>query len=260
MRIALVTATIAALAIAAHADAPTAENLYNAGQTAYDAGDFTTAVAQWEESYARSKEPALLFNIAQAKRLSGDCPGAIATYKRFITADPTANQKPLAEDLARELEAKCGAKPIPIAEPPKPLKPTKPPKPTQTPYSVDRLMLVDGDRGRPKPGRSLKIAGIATSSTGVAIIAVGIGLGIHAQSVGDSVTSACRTSCDWTAWKDKDAAGRRDATIGHILDVAGAGAIASGAVLYYLGIRQESVSLSPATREGGLAISWSGSW
>ena len=66
------------LARAALADAPTAEQLYHAGQTAYDDKRYDDALAAWQKSYELSHLPALEFNIAQAYRLRGkpgDCAG-----------------------------------------------------------------------------------------------------------------------------------------------------------------------------------------
>ena len=106
MKIAFVTivfAAIAALTITAAAQPPTAENLYDEGQAAYDKADYGTAIARWQAAYDLSNASGLLLNLAQAKRLSGDCVGAITTYKRFIEADPTVYQKPLAEEFVREL-------------------------------------------------------------------------------------------------------------------------------------------------------------
>jgi outer membrane protein assembly factor BamD (BamD/ComL family) len=89
-------------------DALTAEDFYNAGQEAYDHGDYATAIAKWQTSYQLSSADGLLFNIAQAKRLAGDCRGALAEYRRFLAADPGAPQHALATDLASELAERCG--------------------------------------------------------------------------------------------------------------------------------------------------------
>jgi hypothetical protein len=92
------------------------------------------------------------------------------------------------------------------------------------------------------------------------LFVTGLALGKHASTLGDEVTSACSTSCDWEVQKDKDAAGHRDAAIGYTFDVIGIAAIAGGAVMYYLGDRANSVAVSPRPREDGAVVSWSGSW
>ena len=229
-----------------------AEGLYTEGQTAYDRADYATAIAKWQASYDVSKEAGLLFNLAQAKRLAGDCVGAIATYRRFDMADAdyTSDQHKLAKDFVRELKGTC---------------PTRPP-----PQIVDRptlgnalnlaTTLNDPKSNRPQSGRTWKIAGLVTGGVGVAVLTVGLTLGHHGTSIGDEVTAACQdpTGCDWAALKDKDAQGKREVAIGKVLDVAGVAVIAGGAIFYYLGIRQETLTVVPAP--GGGVVSWSGAW
>lgn len=234
---------------------PSAEDLYAEGQAAYDRTDYATAIARWQASYDLSGETALLFNLAQAKRLSGDCPGALATYRQFTAAaaaDSTSEQHKLAEDLTRELERKCPEQ-----------KPAAVPQPvavhtdhTDAPRSAERR----SEAGSAQPGRVWKIAGISTGGVGVVTLAIGLGLGYRGTSIGDEITSACRTNCDWEALQDKDARGRRYVEVGRVLDAIGVAAIASGAIFYYLGVRQEAITVAPTQRDGGAVVSWSGSW
>ncbi len=249
-----VIAVIAMIESAALANPPTAEDLYAEGQTAYDHGDFPTAIQRWRASYQLSGESGLLFNLAQAERLSGDCAGSLATYRKFVASDPdpASEQHRLAEDFTRELAPKCGAPATPHVDPQ--------PQPSLGSglNLVDRLSAHE-DRSDP-PGRSIRLAGLVTGSAGVVTIVTGLAIGHHAQTLAGDVTDACRTDCDWSAQAGKDAAGRRDATIGRVLDVAGAVGIAGGAVMYYLGVRGSGVLVAPTSDERGAAISWSGSW
>jgi tetratricopeptide (TPR) repeat protein len=241
----IIVAAIATLEVAAVADTPpSAESLYAEGQAAYDKADYGAAITKWQASFELSGESGLLFNLAQAKRLAGDCAGAFATYRRFMTADPdqTSEQHKLAADFARELAITCKPPTIPV-----PIDPQPQPK-------VDDRLTRHEDHGR-----AWRIAGIATGAGGAVAIVTGLVLGQHAQGLADEVTAACRTSCDWTVQKDKDAAGRRDATIGRVLDVAGVAAIAGGTVMYYLGVK-ENLTVTPAPGEHGAVLSWSGSW
>jgi len=213
--------------------APTAETLFNQGQAAYDHGDYTLAIDRWEEAYRLSKEPALLFNVAQAHRLANDCEQSLSSYKQFIALDPTSEQRPLADELVRELEPQCGAS-------------------THAP-------IADASSAPSRLGDQLKIAGTVTVGAGGVSIVVGLALGHHGQTLGDEVTRACSATCDWSAQKGSDAAGRRDAAIGYALDGLGAAAIVGGAILYYLGDRHSRVTVSRPSEGGGI-VSWSGSW
>ena len=256
MKIALLIVAIVALETAALAQ-PGAEDLYTEGKAAYDRADYKAAVAKWQASYDLSKESGLLFNLAQAKRLSGDCAGAIATYLRFVAADadPTSEQHKLAGDLVRELEGTCLAPKPAVIPPPKVVD-----RPTLGNGLNSSAGLNDRKSDRTQSGRAWKIAGLVTGGAGVVVFAVGLGLGHHGASIGDEVTAACATSCDWTALKDKDARGRRAVTIGKVIDAVGVAAIASGAIFYYLGIRQEALTVAPAPGGSGGVVSWSGSW
>lgn len=248
MKIALVIVTIALLGVATHADTPSPEVLYAEGQQAYDRADYATAIAKWQAAYDASHEGDLYFNIGQAKRLAGDCTGALAAYKSFIAADPTAAQKPLAEDLAHELEGKCGAKPVETTVP------------LQHVAQPDLGGGLNDHKQHRSTSRPLKIAAVSTGGASLAALAIGIGLGIHAQSLANEVSTACRTSCNWSQWKSKDAAGRNDASIGRALDVGGAIGMAGAAALYYLGARHRTITVVPVYREGGATVSWSRSW
>jgi hypothetical protein len=228
---------------------PRAEDLYAEGKTAYDRADYAVAIAKWQASYDLSKEAGLLFNLAQARRLAGDCIGAIATYRRFDTedADSTSDQHKLAKDFLRELEGTCVPQ-LPIVTTPPRTKPS-----FEGGSGVPRLN--DRESGR---GRTWKIAGLVTGGVGIVTITVGLGFGHHGAAIGDEITAACATSCDWATLKDKEARGKREVAIGKALDVVGVAAVAGGAVFYYLGMRQETLTVAPAP--GGGVVSWSGSW
>lgn len=249
MKIALVLATIVLLEITASAQ-PNAEDLYAQGQAAYERADYTIAIAKWQASYDLSKEAGLLFNLAQAKRLAGDCVGARATYRRFDEADPdvTSDQHKLAEDLARELDVTCDEPPAVV------------PRVGSTAVTPKLNVGVPRDDRTHRPGSTLRVAGLATGGTGIALLVTGLLVGRHARTLGDEVTSACTSVCAWSAQKGKDSAGRRAATIGYALDAVGAAAIACGTVMYYLGSRAASVRVVPAERRDGAVVSWSGSW
>lgn len=233
---------------------PSAEDLYTEGQTAYDRADFETATAKWQAAYDLSKESGLLFNLAQAQRQFGDCPRALANYRRYIADDEetASEQHRLAEDFERELEPMCGTMP-PIVASPK----TDQPKNDQ-PIRLNLANDLTSHKDR-RLDRTSKLAGIAIGGAGLALLATGVGLGHHGASIGGEVTAACTASCDWEELKDKDARGRRDVAIGRTLDGLGIAAIAGGAVLYYLGVRQNAVTLAPKGPEGAV-VSWSSSW
>lgn len=252
----IITIAIITLEVTASAQ-PSAESLYTEGQSAYDRADYKSAVVKWQAAYTLSKETDLLFNIAQALRLSGDCPAALSTYLRFIAldADAASEQHKLAEDLARELDRMCSITPSVM---------TGQTSTEREPDVGSELNLIPhlntSESETVQPGKKWKIAGLTAGGIGTVAIAVGLYLGHQGQAIGEEVTAACSVSCDWSAWKDRDAKGQRYVSIGRGLDVGGAIGVASGAVLYYLGVRQGALTIMPRASEGGGAVSWSGTW
>jgi tetratricopeptide (TPR) repeat protein len=73
-----------------------ADDLFRKGLEAYDGHRYREAIESFSRAYRRSHNTALLFNIAQAWRLLGDCSQATATYESFVAADPTSPDVPRA--------------------------------------------------------------------------------------------------------------------------------------------------------------------
>src|SRR5215471_6877228 len=93
-----------------------AKQLTEQGLAHYNVGEYDKAVDEFKRAYLLSKTPALLFNIAQAQRLKGDCKEALQSYKAYLRADPSANRAKIEARIA-EME-KC-VKEKPAETPPK---------------------------------------------------------------------------------------------------------------------------------------------
>src|SRR5690606_28579845 len=64
----------------------------------HDRGDYARAIAAFKEAYVLAPSPGLLFNLAQAYRLRGNCDDAALMYRRYIAAAPrSADERALAE-------------------------------------------------------------------------------------------------------------------------------------------------------------------
>jgi hypothetical protein len=63
-----------------------AEALFQRGVAAYDARAYPQAIESFKAAYALSKAPAILFDLAQTHRASGDCGRARETFDAFIAA------------------------------------------------------------------------------------------------------------------------------------------------------------------------------
>lgn len=256
MRAVLVVMIVLLLAPFARAESE-AERLYLQGQQAYDAQHWDDALVAWEKSYAISKLPALLFNIAQAQRLRarpGDCTKATANYRKFISLQPKSTERPSAEGFIAEL-APCveqEAKPAPVV-PPQVVTPpvVQQPQPQPQPQPAP-----EGN-----PGRGKRFAGYAVGGAGVVLVVTGVYFGAKARRLGNEVSDACKDGCDWSLVEDKDAEGKSAEKTQYILYGVGAATIAAGAVLWWMGNKEASSSSVAVTpTHGGAAVSWSGAW
>lgn len=231
--------------------APSAEELFDQGQTYWANGDYANAAAKWNESYALSKEPELLFNIAQALRLDGRCVEALATYRRFITILPGHKERPLADDFIRELTARCDVEKAPRDQ--------SSIKNAGEHPRRDRDVVEHDNEAHPA---GLKIAGLAVVGAGVVSVVTGLYFGYRASSLAEEVSDACPgAECDWAVLGSKEAEGRSAETKQYVFAGIGAVAIIGGGVMYWLGSREQgSAPIAIAPGRNGAVLTWSGSW
>lgn len=234
---------------AAAAPNPAAEQAYRDGQLAFDRGRYTDAIASWERSYALSHADGLQYNLGQAYRLRaqpGDCARALSAYQRYLQSAGPSPQRQLAESYSAQL-ATCATDRGTSAG------------------TIAREVRSDGLRQASAPGRTRELAVAAIAAAGVGLLVGGVYLGHHATTLGHEVTAACGASggCDWSVEHEKDAAGRRDATLGTAFDVIGGLAIAGSAALYWFGVHDREVRIEPVAVRGhatGAVLTWSRSW
>jgi tetratricopeptide (TPR) repeat protein len=252
VRVAIAVAMVVAARTAAASPTADAERYYNEGQTAYDAKRYDDAIAAWDKSYALSHLPALVYNLAQAHRLHGDCAEALDAYKRFIALDPKSPQRASAEGFIRDLEP-CPS-PVGVEPPPPPpsLPPAPPPAPPPSPPHPAAVA---------HPGTGERVAGIVVAGVGVATAAVGGYFGSQAQTLASQVRAACASGCEYDAIKSKDQQGRSDETLQYVLYAAGGAAIVTGAIVFALGSRKHvETPVAVAPLPGGAALTWSHAW
>jgi len=98
---------------------PGAAELYRLGKQAYDQQDYARAAELFTRCHARSGDPSLLFNIAQAERLAGDCAAAATHYRRFLAEVPDAPNRTDAAAKLADME-RCVQEKAPPPAPPAP--------------------------------------------------------------------------------------------------------------------------------------------
>src|SRR4051812_14843514 len=86
-----------------------ARELFTQGQLHYSLGEYDEAIVQFRRAYELTAAPGLLFNIAQAHRLAGQCKRAIDVYRHFIRLAPESEYRAEADMHVASLVLRCGA-------------------------------------------------------------------------------------------------------------------------------------------------------
>lgn len=240
-----------------------AKALYDEGLRYYNVGDYDRAAEKFGESYVIVAAPLLLFNIAQANRLGGDCEQALRSYRTYLREVPKPDNRQQVDQAIRICEAKLAEKPAPpqdepaqpAAEPDKP-EPAKVADTAEADAEPEPDAEVEADTGSPsRPGRTKKIIGIAVGATGVALAATGAYFGLQASSQASDIEEFDGV---WDqSWEDKEAAQRRNRVLAPVLVGAGVAAIAGGVLLFILGDREATAAAELAvapTADGGAIL------
>jgi tetratricopeptide (TPR) repeat protein len=226
-----------------------ARALAEKGRTYHEAGDYEAAVAAFKEAYVLAPSPGLLFNIAQAYRLAGNCDDASWMYRRFLDTNPFGSQRKLAEQHLASVE-KCSTGTFRVAAPTPPKLDAKPPDP--------KLEIRREDKADQRSDRFKKI-GVIAGVTGVAALATAAVFAVDAKNASDTVEATYRQGGRWADIADIDARGKRDATIAAAFGIGGGVIAASGVVLFMLGRHYESaqhIAVAPGARGGQVSLHW----
>jgi len=226
-----------------------ARQLAEKGRAAHNAGDYNAAVAAFKEAYVLAPSPGLLFNIAQAYRLAGNCDESAWMYRRFLDTNPVGEHRTLAETHLAAVE-RCGSGGLRVT--------ALEPKPDATPVPEPKLELVSLGAPDQRSSKYKKI-GIGTAIGGGVLLAGATYFAIDAHEASTTVAETYKRGGKWEDIKDVDARGKRSAMIGTALGIGGGLAVATGAVLFAVGRHYESaqrVALTPTTHGAQVSLSW----
>lgn len=92
MRLVFLASWILALPVTALAQED-ARAHFQRGQSAYETGDYETAVNEWRIAYEMDARPALQYNLAQAYERLGRYDEAVRSYEIYIAAAPADDQR-----------------------------------------------------------------------------------------------------------------------------------------------------------------------
>ena len=216
-----------------------AEEHLEAAAVAFDAGDYDTAVAQFEEAYSRSGDPACLFNIGRVHEEAGELEAALARYEEFVVEPGVelgnramANERigVLREILATRREPEASVPPPTVVQPA-----DRQPASAVTPS-----------------GRGLIIAGSVTAGVGaVAVIVGGVFQSLSARSASGVNSAPSRERRD-----ELVADAVRQATVGDATLISGAVLVAAGVPMLVVGLlrRKKSAASDVAIRPGGFTL------
>ena len=223
------------LLIAALLQAPEgdAKQLTEQGLAHYNVGEYDKAIDEFKRAYLISKTPALLFNIAQAQRLKGDCKEALQSYKAYLRADPSANRQKIEARIA-EME-KC-VKEKPEAPPPQTQTPPPTTTPTEPPTQPVQVTPVQPPTPPAERQRPSKTPPLLLGAGGLVVAGVGAALLISVNGDVGDLQNSCSPHCDPKTWSDLPTR----ADIGYVLVGVGAAGVAGSIVWWYLRDREDT--------------------
>ena len=154
-----------------------AKQLFSAGRTAYEQGDYEKAYASFKECYLLSHEPALLYNISSALQGLRRPHEAAEALRSFLRLRPDDPEKGAMEERIRTLEEEQrlidlenrDKTPPPVTPPPvTPVAPVTPPTASAPPTEKERMRK-----------RTALIVGITAGAVVVAGVAIGLAFGLQ---------------------------------------------------------------------------------
>lgn len=192
---------------------PAAQALYDRALKGFETHDYGAAIADLEAGFALDPRRELLFAEAQAKRLSGDCRGAVVLYQRFLTTKPPALQVDATQIALARCAQELARKPEVVIMTPPPL---PPPRPAPARWSHDPW-------------------GLALTGAGVAAIGVGIGYFVSAEIARSDAGNAATYGAYANRWST--ATTRADVAVGAL---AIGGALAATGVARFVVVRRRA--------------------
>jgi tetratricopeptide (TPR) repeat protein len=246
--IALVAAPLTARADAAWSgNVPAkARTLAERGRAFHDAGDYAKAIAAFTQAYVIAPSPALLFNLAQAYRLQGDCDDAALMYQRYLSTNPAPEGRALAETHLANVE-RCLHKlalHIPVETPARPaVAPPAVVATTVAPPTVSRKAQIEKD------------IGIGLMIGGVVAFGAAAYYTVQAHAAAEDVAAAYAMGAKWKDVAPIDERGRTAATRAKLFGAGSALGVTSGIVTYLIGKHTERLPLTVASRGRGVEVS-----
>lgn len=225
-----------------------AKAAYETGTKKYALGRYEEAAADFEKAYSISSQPAILFNMAQAYRLSGKTERALTLYKSYRSFDPespfrdevnkriTELQKIVDDQKANAAKAEAEEKrKREELERQKELERNRELAKQEAELKAKQALL---GLEKAKPHPRLDIVGFALTGVGVACLAAGGALAGLAKGASDDITAAAKRGDVFTqALADKESQGKTFNTAGIALMAVGGVAVIGGVISIVVGLK-----------------------
>ncbi len=211
-----------------------ARALYEVGDRHFELGEYDQAIEYFRRAYERSARPGLMFNMAQAYRLTHDCAHALPLYRDYLRLEPEASNRAKIEEYIAAM-AQC---------------PAPPPPPSPSPAATSIQPGYSGHSERAK-----RIAGFGMLLGGLGLSAPAIFFSVQAQRSSSEISRLFHSGGPWDAHAESVDQQGRNAVIGEaVLYSLASAAVLGGTLLCILGrpqARSQRLTFSPRT-DGGL--------
>jgi tetratricopeptide (TPR) repeat protein len=270
----IVTITAAAamlllLARDAHADAQAIARAHSLkGGAHHRAGRYDEALAEYQAAYEAAPDPGFLFMIGQAYRMKGDKPRALATYQKYLAAQPASGPIGEAQHHVSELAAKIeleqaleeerrrteAERARADAERKRADEAVR--KGPQPPFVPGKPVRDDAERAS-GAGQGLRVAGLVTGGVGLVALGGAVYFGLRVMAI------SAELSQPQPVWDERlDRLAREEGPEAErnliIFSVVGGAAVIGGVVLYGLGVmaRDRALAVVPVVgpQQAGIAV------
>jgi tetratricopeptide (TPR) repeat protein len=248
---ALLFAPVASAEVPADTVPAKARALSDRGRAFHDAGDYASAITAFTLAYAMAPRPALLFNLAQAYRLQGDCDDAALMYRRYLATGPSPQGQALAEAHLAGVERCVHQATIPPSS--EPAASNLVASPPSDALAASRTVT------RPSSTAELeKDVGVGLMVAGGLALGVASYFAVRAHDASDDVTAAYDRHAMWKDIAPLDARGKTAAKTAQIFGAGGALGVLGGVVMYAIGRHTGSppVRVTPTARGVEVGMSW----
>jgi outer membrane protein assembly factor BamD (BamD/ComL family) len=203
-------------------DTDRARRHFQQGLTYYEADSYDQAAKEFEEARRLKPLPAFDFNIGRTYDRLGNDALAIAAYERYIASMPTP---PDAEDIRTRIAVLKTRQEghVPNHEAGHEVAPTAKPAP-----AADMVPSM-------APGRTKKIAGIATAVVGVVAVGTAVGLGVWAKQISDELDTDSQAGKFDRSKYDQGSGTQIGAAV---VGAVGGAAVVVGSIVAILGARE----------------------